>query len=76
MTTQVLCDGCGIKLGTDKTPNWWRSAFMGDTIRDMNGRVMESTGLIAPGNRQYIRNLDKVDLCIPCMAKTQEENTK
>jgi hypothetical protein len=71
MTTQVLCDGCGIKLGTDQAPNWWRSMLMGDTIRDMNQRVMESTGLIAPGNRQYIRNLDKADLCIPCMSKSQ-----
>jgi hypothetical protein len=75
MSTRTYCDGCGCTLGVEQRPNWWHAAFMGDTIRNSNGEVMDVTGLTAPGNRQYVVRLLQTDLCIPCMSKTQGETT-
>jgi hypothetical protein len=75
VSTETRCDGCGCKLVTDTKPNYWHAAFMGDTIRNSNGEIMDVTGLTAPGNRQYVVRLLQADLCIPCMSKTQGETT-
>jgi hypothetical protein len=77
MTSYTKCDGCGTMLdnGIDpstKNPNYWHCELVGDSLRGTGGRAMDFTGLTAPGNRQYIHNLDKADLCIVCMAKAQE----
>jgi hypothetical protein len=75
MSTEIKCDGCGTKLGTNQHPNYWHAAFIGDTLRGPDGNVLDVTGLTAPGNRQYIVRLLQADLCIPCMSKTQGEKT-
>lgn len=75
MSTEIRCDGCGCKIGTDTKPNYWHAEFMGDTMRSFVGEIMNETGLMAPGNRQYVVRLLQADLCIPCMSKTQEETT-
>jgi len=74
VSTQTLCDGCGCSIGTSKRPNYWHATFMGDTLRDHAGDLLNPTGLSSKGNRQYQMPLDKADLCIPCMSKTREEN--
>ena len=75
MSTEIKCDGCGCKLATVQRPNYWHAAFMGDTLRGPDGNVLDITGLTAPGNHPYIVRLLEADMCIPCMAKTQEETT-
>jgi hypothetical protein len=70
MSTETRCDGCGCKLGSDSHPNHWHAVLIGDTIRSGNGTLLDKTGVYTNGNA-----LSKADLCIPCMSKTQEENT-
>lgn len=72
---QTICDGCGAKLGTRQRPNWWHAVLMGDTIRNGNGLLIENSGLIDHSFTNQIIPIDKADMCIPCMSKTQEETT-
>jgi hypothetical protein len=72
---QTICDGCGAKLGTAQRPNWWHATFMGDTLRASDGRIIEPSGLTARADKDRLTPINKADLCIPCMSKTQEETT-
>jgi hypothetical protein len=71
---QTLCDGCGTKLDTRLQPNWWHATLMGDTLRASDGRMIEHSGLTARTDKERVTPINKADLCIPCMSKTQEEN--
>lgn len=77
MTTRRYCDGCDAQLGAlAGRPNWWHATFEGDVTRDMDGRILEDTGMDhANGGGHYRMRLDTVDLCIPCMTKTQRKDT-
>jgi len=75
MSTRTHCDGCGHMLGTTQRPNWWHATFMGDTLRASDGRMIEHSGLTARADKDRITPINKADLCIPCMSKTQEETT-
>jgi hypothetical protein len=72
LSTRIFCDGCGAQISTGPGHNHWHSALIGDTMRTSEGRVPEFTGMIAPGNRQYVVNMLQADLCIPCMSKVQK----
>ena len=72
---QTICDGCGTKLGTTQRPNWWHAVLMGDTLRASDGRIIEPSGLTARADRDRLTPINKADLCIPCMSKTQGETT-
>jgi hypothetical protein len=73
MSTRTYCDCCGRTLGTAQTPNWWHANLMGDTLRASDGRMIESSGLTVRTANDRFAPINKADLCIPCMAKTQEE---
>lgn len=69
---QTICDGCGAKLGTRQRPNWWHAVFMGDTIRNSNGVLIENTGLFDRSTTNQLIPIDNADMCIPCMSKTKK----
>jgi len=62
-------------LGTTQRPNWWHATLMGDTLRASDGRIIEPSGLTARADKDRLTPINKADLCIPCMSKTQEETT-
>jgi hypothetical protein len=76
VSTDIKCDGCGRKLGGDNTTNYWKCTLEGDTIRTIDGRIAEPTGMLSPGKRHYKVHMSSADLCTPCMSKTQEETTR
>lgn len=75
MSTRTHCDACGCMLGTTQRPNWWHATLMGDTLRASDGRIIEPSGLTARADKERLTPINKADLCIPCMSKTQGETT-
>jgi len=75
VSTTIRCDGCNVQLDTSQNPNWWKATLQGDVLRGAQHRPIEDTGVSSRGSRQYRIPLDDADLCLSCMAKTQEETT-
>lgn len=77
MSTRVYCDGCGKLIDTSSGQNYWQVTLEGDVPMSSLGEFIYPTGLrkrSGKSGNELGSAIRRADICVPCIAKIQEEN--